>query len=258
MKPVRTLAREDRAPLRHMILDLQPPNADRIYGILLAVMFRLAVPAEFLDDIPGILSGLPNAVKAELLSRLTVFVMGDMDRLATTAVQAAAGDLNLRAKKAENLVAALTAGEKTILTGDRDTRKQLMSVRNTAENLVNAIVQEAGESVQDGILAGSAAPVAVLKRAEDSVSALRQCGSFADKIGLEGAVKNTIDGVRGEMRRRAASALESMATDVQTGLNPTARSDEVFWTVRMLELAGNADEAENIRLAAMKLLFPIQ
>ncbi len=258
MKPVRTLAREDRAPLRHMILDLQPPNADRIYGILLAVMFRLAVPAEFLDDIPGILSGLPNAVKAELLSRLTVFVMGDMDRRATTAVQAAAGDLNLRAKKAENLVAALTAGEKTILTGDRDTRKQLMSVRNTAENLVNAIVQEAGESVQDGILAGSAAPVAVLKRAEDSVSALRQCGSFADKIGLEGAVKNTIDGVRGEMRRRAASALESMATDVQTGLNPTARSDEVFWTVRMLELAGNADEAENIRLAAMKLLFPIQ
>ncbi|MDC6726173.1 hypothetical protein, partial [Leclercia adecarboxylata] len=30
LKPVRTLAREDRPPLRHMILDLQPSSLDRI------------------------------------------------------------------------------------------------------------------------------------------------------------------------------------------------------------------------------------
>ncbi len=258
LKPVRALAREDRPPLRHMILDLQPSTVDRVYGILLAVMFRLAVPGEFLDDIPGILSGLPNATKAELQGRLTVFVMGDMDRRAAAAVQASVGDLNLRAKKAEILVAALSAGEKTILTGDRDTRKQLTSVRGTAERLVNAIVFEAGESVQSGIAAGSGATVAVLKRAEDSVSALRQCGSFADKIGLDGAVKGTIDGVRREMRRRAATALETMAQDVALGADPALRSDEIYWTIRMLELAGNADEADKIRLSAMKFLLPTQ
>jgi hypothetical protein len=257
-KPVRTLAREDRPPLRHMILDLQPSTVDRIYAILLAVMFRLAVPGEFLDDIPGILSGLPNATKAELQGRLTVFVMGDMDRRAAVAVQANEGDLNLRAKKAEILVAALSAGEKTIMTGDRDTRKQLTAVRSTAERLVSAIVVEAGHSVQGGIAAGSGATVAVLKRAEDSVTALRQCGSFADKIGLEATVKGTIDKVRTEMRQRAATALETMARDVAGGTDPGSHSDEIFWTIRMLELAGNADEADNIRLAAMKFLLPTQ
>ena len=256
LKPVRTLAREDRTTLRHMIVDLEPSSPDRIYAILLAVMLRLSVPAEFLDDVPVVLSGLPSAIKAELQSRLTVFVMGDMDRRATTAMQAAASDLNLRAKKAEILVAALTAGEKAIVTGDRETRKHLSAVRATAENLVSAIVSEAGDSVQEGIRAGSAAPVAVLKRAEDSVSALRQCGSFADKIGLDGTVKTSIEGVRGEMRRRAASVLEAMSKEAQVGLDLAARSDEVFWTIRMLELAGNADEAENIRLSAMKFLFP--
>ena len=98
----------------------------------------------------------------------------------------------------------------------------------------------------------------MLKRAEDSVSALRQCGSFADKIGLDGTVKGTIDGVRREMRRRAATALETMAQDLALGTDPAVRSDEIFWTIRMLELAGNADEADKIRLAAMKFLLPSQ
>lgn len=256
LKPVRTLARDDRPPLRHMILDLQPSTIDRIYAVLLAVMFRLAVPGEFLDHLPGILSGLPNATKAELQSRLTVFVMGDMDRRAATAIDANVGDLNLRAKKAEILVAALSAGEKTILTGDRDTRKQLTSVRSTAERLVNAIVLEAGQSVRGGIDAGSRASVDVLKRSEDSVIALRQCGNFADKIGLEGVVQGTINGVASEMRRRATAALGAMAEDVSLGEDPGARSDELFWTIRMLELAGNLDEADEIRLSAMRFLLP--
>jgi hypothetical protein len=255
MKPLRSLGREERSPIRHMILDLQPTSLDRVYAILLAVMLRLAVPGEFLDDVPAILSGFPSAAKAELQSRLTVFIMGDMDRRATTAVQVGDGDLNLRAEKAEILISALAAGEKAILTGDRDTRKQLTAVRGTAVEIVTGIVREADKSVRGGIVADGLGDLDTLKRAEDSVRALRRCDRFADKVGLDGAVRGTIQEVAAVMRTRAAEALQVMQEAPTSSGDSGQSQDEVFWAIRMLELSGCADEADQIRRSAMRLVL---
>lgn len=254
LKPVRVLEKENRAPIRHLILDLRPPDTDQIYAILFTVMLRLAVPGEFLEDVPAILSGFPTPAKAELQARLTVFVMGDMDRRAATAIGSRDGDLNLRAKRAELLVAALSAGEKTITTNDRDTRKQLVSVRGTAEKLVNDIVREADEQARGGIAAENTADRSVLKRAEDSVSALRQCTGFADRIGLDESVRGTMGGVTTAIREQAALALDALRGRSDSAASFQAQCDQVYWTVRMLELSGNADEADTIRRTAVGLL----
>jgi hypothetical protein len=221
MKPLRSLGREERSPIRHMILDLQPTSLDRVYAILLAVMLRLAVPGEFLDDVPAILSGFPSAAKAELQSRLTVFIMGDMDRRATTAVQVGDGDLNLRAEKAEILISALAAGEKAILTGDRDTRKQLTAVRGTAVEIVTGIVREADKSVRGGIVADGLGDLDTLKRAEDSVRALRRC----DRQGRSRRrrTRHHPGGCGGDAHpRRRGAAGDAGSTDLQRRLGPVA------------------------------------
>lgn len=252
-QPIRSLTDEQMGLIRRTIAEGAKGDADRTYVMVLMVMVRMAKRADFLESIMGMTLGLSGADRPAVFARLARLVMSEVaDRARHLGATDRANLVGL-ADSARNLVTGLVAAEKA-LKNDPRARHQLSELRKTAEKTVTQVVDNAKGTVVAAISVGPDAPLDSLIETENSILALRKCQTFAGQIGLDKAVTGALGGIVGEMRQKADKLFASIGH--KGGHQPDRRAveQEMYWAVRMTELAGNPDDADKLRRQGLKAL----
>lgn len=252
-RPIRTLGDEQMGAIRRIVAESAKGDPDQTYVMVLTAMVRMTKRADFLESIMGMTLGLSGADKPVVYARLSRLVMTEVTDRARELSATDRGNLVGLADNARHLVTGLVAAEK-VLKNDPRARHQLSEMRKTAEKTVTQVVDNAKGTVVAAISAGADAPLDSLIETENSIMALRKCQTFAGHIGLDKAVTGALGGIVGEVRQKADKLF---ATIGHKGGHQPDRKDveqEMYWAVRMTELAGNPDDADKIRRQGMKAL----
>jgi hypothetical protein len=252
-RPIRSLTDEQMGFIRRTIADNAKGDADLVYVMVLIVMVRMAKRADFLESIMGMTLGLSGADKPLVYARLSRLVMTEVTDRARQLSATDKGNLVGLADNARNLVTGLVAAEK-VLKNDPRARHQLSEMRKTAEKTVTQVVDNAKGTVVAAISVGPDASLESLIETENSILALRKCQTFAGHIGLDKAVTGALGGIVGDVRDKASKLFASIG---QKGGHQPDRAEveqEMYWAVRMTELAGNPDDADKIRRQGMTAL----
>ena len=248
-RPIRSLGDEKMGLIRRTIAEAAKGDADRTYVMVLIVMVRMAKRADFLESIMGMTLGLSGADRPAVYARLARLVMSEVTDRARHLGATDRANLVGLADSARNLVTGLVAAEKA-LKNDPRARHQLSELRKTAEKTVTQVVDTAKGTVGAAIPVGPDAPLDSLIETENSILALRKCQTFAGQIGLDMAVTGALGGIVSEVRRKADKLLASIGHQPDR----SAVEQEMYWAVRMTELAGNPDDADKIRRQGLRAL----
>lgn len=252
-RPIRELSDEQMGMIRRVIADSANGDAERIYVMVLVVMVRMVKPADFLDAIMSMTLGLSSSDKPLVYSKLARLVMSDVNDRAKRLGSTDRGNLVGLADSARSLVNGLVAAEKA-LKNDPRARRQLSEMRKTAEKTVTQVVDNAKGNVVAAIAVGKDAPLEALVETENSILALRKCATFAGQIGLDKAVTGALGGIVGEVKQKAEKLFAEVSHKGGHQRDRAEVEQEMFWAVRMTELAGNPDDADKIRRQGMKAL----
>jgi hypothetical protein len=249
-KPIRGLEISQMALIRQTVANCHDGKPDRAYAMLLAVMVRMSAPAEFLRRVMHLNLDLPTPIKVSVFARLGKTVLVDMNRQAGALSAQASDAFAERVDGAQRLVAELTAADQVLRDTDPSTRQQLAELHGSAETACAALVNDASLRVRSAFTAASSAPVEELVAAERALIALRKCQNFARQVELDRIVGQILSTIIRELKIKAVRLLEAHETSA-----PPARAAlerDLYWGVRMLELAGDADEADRIRQETAK------
>ncbi|MGB8842781.1 MAG: hypothetical protein WCC64_17135 [Aliidongia sp.] len=249
-KPIRGLDISQMALIRQTVANGHDGKPDRAYAMLLAIMVRMSAPAEFLRRILHLNLDLPTPIKVTVFSRLGRTVLAAMDGQARALSAQVDQAFPERTDQAQRLVAELTAADQVLRDSDPTTRQQLSDLHGTAEQACAALVEEASQDVRAGLTLGAAAPVADLIASETAVNALRKCQTFARQVELERAVNQTLSALVRELKIKTIRLFEAFP-DAKPAERPGVERD-LYWCIRMLELSGDPDEADRIRLEVAK------
>lgn len=252
-KPIRQLTDEQMGSIRRIIADGANGNADQVYVMVLIVMVRMAKRADFMEAIMSMTLGLSGSDKPMVYSRLARLVMSEVNDRAKRLGATDRGNLVGLADSARSLVNGLVAAEKA-LKNDPRARHQLSEMRKTAEKTVTQVVDNAKDTVVNAIKVGKDAPLEALVETENSILALRKCQTFAGAIGLDKSVTGALGGIVGEVKQKAEKLFAEVSHKGGHQRDREEVEQEMFWAVRMTELAGNPDDADKIRRQGMKAL----
>lgn len=244
--PIGTLSDEQMGSIRRALTVNAAHDAERAYALVLAMMVRMARRTDFLESIMGMTLVLSAEDKEAVHIRLSRLVMTEVSDRIEQLSQANRHDLIGMADGARHLVSGVLAAEKAF-KDDPKARRALTEARRTAEATVTKVVDTAKDSVTAAIEIGPEAPPAMQIETENSILALRKCQSFAGQIGLQPVVNGALGTIIGEVREKTAALFDTLAG--RRGAIP-GRGEammEVYWAVRMVELAGNPDDADRLR-----------
>ena len=252
-RPVSALGDEQMGLIRRTLTEAAGQDAERSYALVLAMMVRMAKRTDFLDSLMGMTLALSAADKQAVHLRLARLVMAEVSDRIQQLGAAKRSDLVGLADGACHLVTGMAAAEKAF-RNDPKARRQLSEARRTAETTVTMVVDQAKDSVSAAIEIGPDAPVAALIDAENGILALRKCQTFADQIGLQPVVTGALGGIVGEVRHRTARLFDALAG--RKGAVP-GRGEailEMYWAVRMVELASNPEDADRLRRQGLEAI----
>ena len=250
-KPIRGLDISQMALIRQTVANGHDGKPDRAYAMLLAVMVRMAAPAEFLRRIMHLNLDLPTPVKLTVFARLGKTILADMQAQATRLATQSADDYADRVDRAQRLVAELAAADQVLRDADPWTKQLLAELHRAAEEACAGLVNEASGRVRAALPAGGSAPVAELMAVEAALTALRKCQPFARQVELDRIVGQMLSTIVRELKIKSIRLFE--ARNAGTTAERAGQERDLYWCVRMLELAGDADEADRIRLETLKL-----
>jgi hypothetical protein len=248
-QPIRGLDISQMALIRQTVANAHDGKPDRAYAMLLAVMVRMSAPAEFLRRILHLNLDLPAPIKQTVFARLGRTILADMAAQARALAEQASDDFTNRVDRAQRLVAELTAADQALRDSDSMTRQQLAELHQSAELACAGMINEASIRVRAALADGGAGTVENLVAAETAVTALRKCQPFARQVDLDRIVNQILSTLIRELKIKTIRLLEARAA------KPTERTAierDLFWCVRMLELSGDPEEADRIRLETMK------
>jgi hypothetical protein len=249
--PIRGLDISQMALIRQTVANGHDGKPDRAYAMLLAITVRMSAPAEFLRRIMQLNLDLPTPIKVTVFSRLGRTVLTAMDGQARALAAQTDQAFPARTDQAQRLVAELTAADQVLRDCDPTTRQQLTDLRSAAERACTALVEEASERVHSGLALGAAAPVADLVASETALTALRKCQTFARQVELESVVNQILSTIIRELKIKTIRLFEALP-DAKPA-ERTSLERDLFRCVRMLELSGDPEEADRIRIEAMKI-----
>jgi hypothetical protein len=250
-KPIRGLDISQMALIRQTVANGHDGKPDRAYAMLLAVMVRMTAPAEFLRRIMHLNLDLPTPVKLTVFARLGKTILADMQAQATRLATQSADDYADRVDRAQRLVAELAAADQVLRDADPWTKQLLAELHRAAEEACAGLVNEASGRVRAALPAGGSAPVAELVAVEAALTALRKCQLFARQVELDRIVGQMLSTIVRELKIKSIRLFEARSAG-----KPAERAGQerdLYWCVRMLELAGDAEEADRIRLETLKL-----
>jgi hypothetical protein len=250
-KPIRGLDISQMALVRQTVANGHDGKPDRAYAMLAAVMVRMSAPAEFLRRIMHLNLDMSVPLKQTVFARLSKTVLSDMDSQARALSSGAAEAYGERVDKAQRLVAELTAAHQVLRDADPTTKQQLAEQHQAAEEACAMLVNEASGRVRAALPVGVAASVEDLVVVETALISLRKCQPFARQVELDRIVGQMLSTIIRELKIKSIRLFES-----RNAAKPAERAGferDLYWCVRMLELAGDIDEADRIRLDTIKL-----
>ena len=250
-KPIRGLDISQMALIRQTVANSHEGKPDRAYAMLLAVTARMSAPAEFLRRIMHLNLDLPMPIKTTVFARLGRTILADMERQAHLLANQSSDEFASRVDRAQRLVGELGAADQVLKDSDPSTRLQLAELHRSAEEACAALVNEASGRVRAALTTGSAASVEELVAVEAALAALRKCQPFARQVELDRIVNQMLSTIIRELKIKAIRLFESIAA-LKAPERSSAERD-LYWCVRMLELSGDAEEADRIRQDAMKI-----
>jgi hypothetical protein len=253
-QPIRGLMSSQLALIRQTVALGHQGRPDRAYAIMLSVLVRMSLPAEFLRRTAHLNFDLPSMTKASLYARLGRTVLADMEGRAREIGGTHSDDLPNRVSIAQLLIDELAAASRVLRDSDLPTRERLARLHEMANDTVSAVIHAAWRQVTHAIKGGPAAPLDNLIRTETAVLALRKCASFADEVGLNGTIREMLDSIIAELTEKIAGLFDRLSQPNHPHRNMDSIEDEMYWSIRLLELIGNATEAERIRQDFLKLL----
>jgi hypothetical protein len=249
-KPIRGLDISQMAFIRQTVANSHDGKPDRAYAMLLSVMVRMSAPAEFLRRIMHLNLDLPMPVKQTVFARLGKTILADMEKQAKALGIQASDAYADRVDRAQRLVAELAAADQVLHDTDPTTRQQLAQLHEAAEEACAMLVNEASGRVRAALPGGGAASVEELVAVETALTALRKCQAFARQVELDRIVNQMLSTIVRELKIKSIRLFEA-----RNAADPPDRAGlerDLYWCVRMLELAGDAEEADRIRLETTK------
>jgi hypothetical protein len=251
--PIRTLGDEQMGLIRRTVADNAKGDPELTYVMVLTIMARVAKRADFLEAIMGMTLDLTVHDKPVVYARLARLVMAEMTDRARQLDETDRGNLVGLADNARNLVVGLVAAERA-LKNDPRARRELGLMRKSAEKTVTEVVGTAKDNAVAAIAVGAGAPTEALIETENNILALRKCQTFAGEIGLDRTVGGALDGIVGEVRRKADALFATAGRKDGAAPDRKAAEQQMYWAVRMTELAGTPDDAETLRRQGLKAL----
>ena len=251
--PIRGLMSSQLALVRQTVALGHQGKLDRAYAIMLSVLVRMSLPAEFLKRTAHLNFDLPDMTKASLYARLGRTVLVDMEGRAKEIGGMHTDDLPNRVDKAQLLIDELGSASRVLRDSDPATRERLGRLTGIAEETVSAVIHAAWRQVTHAIKGGPAAPVENLMRTETAVLSLRKCALFAGEIGLAGTIREMLDAIVADLTEKVAGLFDRLSQPNHPHRNMESVEDEMYWSIRMLELIGKGTEAERIRQDFLKL-----
>ncbi len=109
------------------------------------------------------------------------------------------------------------------------------------------LVGDAEVKLQSAISCGADAPPDAQVETENSILALRKCQTFAGQIGLDRRVNGALGTIATDVRARIETLFQRVAGRAGTIFDRGAARLELYWAVRMTELASNPDDADRLR-----------
>ncbi|HLZ67584.1 MAG TPA: hypothetical protein VKQ29_15240 [Aliidongia sp.] len=252
-RPIDALDDEQIGLIRRSLTRHAAHDAERSHALILAMMVRVTKRADFLEHLMGMTLALSAADKQAVHLRLSRLIMAEVGDRIRQLGAAARFDLVGLADGARHLVAGMVAAEKAFWN-DPQAKRQLSDARRSAETAVTQVVGQAKGAVSAAIEIGPDAPVAALVDAENSILALRKCQTFADQIGLQPAVSGALGGIIGEVRLRAERLFAALGARTGTAPGRGEAILEMYWAVRMIELASNPEDADRLRRQGLAAL----
>ena len=252
-RPVPTLNDEQMGLVRRVVAKAAAGDPERTYALVLTVMVRMAKPLDFLKSFMGMTLGLSAADRALVHDRLSRLIVSDVSDRARRLAIAERHDLIGIADGARALVMGVAAAEK-LLKNDPDTRRQLREARKTAETAVTQLVDDATGKLDTAIPLGAKAPHETLVETENNILALRKCQTFAFQLGLDRIVTGALAKIVTDVRRQVEALFERIAGRAGRLLDRGAAMLELYWAVRLTELASNPDDADTLRREGLGLI----
>ncbi|MEI9987085.1 MAG: hypothetical protein WDN69_30400 [Aliidongia sp.] len=236
--------------IRQTVANSHDGKPDRAYAMLLTVMVRMSAPAEFLRRIMHLNLDLPMPVKQTVFARLGKTILADMEKQAKALGIQASDAYADRVDRAQRLVAELIAADQVLRDTDPTTKQQLAQLHEAAEEACAMLVNEASGRVRAALPGGGAASVEELVAVETALTALRKCQAFARQVELDRIVNQMLSTIIRELKIKSIRLFEA-----RNAADPPDRAGlerDLYWCVRMLELAGDAEEADRVRLETIK------
>jgi hypothetical protein len=252
-RPISDLSDEQMGRMRRIVAAAAAGDPERTYVLVLACMVRMAQPMAFLKSFMGMTLGLSAADRALVYDRLTGLVVGAVGDRAQDLREVRRDDLVGIADRARALVIGVTAAEK-VLKSDPDTRRRLGEARKTAELAVAQLVDDATDQLATAIAIGPDAPLDAQIETENSILALRKCQTFAGQIGLDRLVNGALGKIVADVRAQVEKLFQRIAGRAGSILDRGAARLELYWAVRMTELASNPDDADKLRRKGLELI----
>ncbi|GGF14234.1 hypothetical protein GCM10011611_19990 [Aliidongia dinghuensis] len=252
-RPIPSLSDAQMGLVRRIVTESAGTDPDKVYALVLTVMVRMARPMEFLHSFMGLTLGLAAADRSRVFDRLAPLVVGEVSDRARQLETVRREDLVGMADHARALIHGLDAAER-VLRNDPDTRRHLHEARKTAEAAVARLVDDAAAQLRTAVALGAEAPVAALVDCENSILALRKCQTFAGRVGLDRLVDGTLGKLVADVRRRIEALFDKVGGRTGTLLDRGAAMLELYWAVRMTELASSPDAADRLRREGLSLI----
>jgi hypothetical protein len=257
LKPIRVITPDHLLVIRELIQNNSGGNLNAAFVLAMAATARMAVPADLVRHISQMQTGLSRGNQLSLTEQLQSVTLAAMDQAAGRIERSRDGDPLDRADAVRELVLAVAAAQQGFKV-DGQAKRDLARLRASAEQAVVEIVVDAGQRVTAAIEGGAAAPLEDQVKAENNLLALRKCGGFAGSVGLDGKVNEVLGRVALTFRQRSTVLLNGLGSAAMPEAAPDGQvtniEDQIYWVVRMLELAGHADEADKVRRTGMGLL----
>ena len=146
--------------------------------------------------------------------------------------------------------------------------RQLERARRALRDLVNInILNGADQAIMANLMGGGGsfvlgagggwdvAPDEVkLKEAEQRAIALRLCSRHAEELGLGGEAEQKVQSLQALVKSRADDVLDNMGGRYMNGQQRLAVEANLYASVRLVELLGGPDGANDLRLKGLSIL----
>ncbi|HVJ51352.1 MAG TPA: hypothetical protein VM689_02755 [Aliidongia sp.] len=246
-RPIRGLMNSQLALVRQTVALGHSGRPDRAYAIMLSVLMRMSLPAEFLRRTIHLNFDLPDTAKTMLYARLGRTVLIDLEKRALMINAMQAEELPRRVDLAQTLIDELSSASRVLRDSDMETRERLSRLGKIAEEVVSGLVETAWRQVSEAIKTGTSAPLEDLVRTEAAILALRKCAGFAGEVGLVEVVQDMISALVADLHEKVAIQFGHLNSSRSSPADLDRVEAEMYWSIRTLELTGRAAEAEQIR-----------